>query len=90
MGKECATIVCYCVSPPRLCCGMTLSLIVCSIDKSKALSLILHCADISHPAKDWKLHYRWTEMLLEEFFKQVCLAPPPPPSSSSSSSFRSG
>ena len=54
------------------CCGMCFPFVVCSIDKSKALSLILHCADISHPAKDWKLHYRWTQMLLEEFFKQVC------------------
>ncbi|XP_069108249.1 dual specificity calcium/calmodulin-dependent 3',5'-cyclic nucleotide phosphodiesterase 1A-like [Argopecten irradians] len=40
------------------------------IDKSKALSLVLHCADISHPAKDWSLHQRWTALLLEEFFRQ--------------------
>lgn len=31
---------------------------------------MLHCADISHPAKDWSLHHRWTNQLLEEFFKQ--------------------
>lgn len=42
-----------------------------SIDKSKALSLVLHCADISHPAKDWDIHKRWTDLLLEEFFRQV-------------------
>nr|XP_022326827.1 calcium/calmodulin-dependent 3',5'-cyclic nucleotide phosphodiesterase 1A-like isoform X4 [Crassostrea virginica] len=41
-----------------------------NIDKQKALSLVLHCADISHPSKDWNLHYRWTNQLLEEFFKQ--------------------
>ncbi|XP_062568696.1 dual specificity calcium/calmodulin-dependent 3',5'-cyclic nucleotide phosphodiesterase 1A-like isoform X3 [Saccostrea cucullata] len=41
-----------------------------NIDKQKALSLVLHCADISHPAKDWNLHRRWTGQLLEEFFKQ--------------------
>lgn len=41
-----------------------------SIEKSKALSLILHCADISHPAKEWSLHKRWTDLLLEEFFRQ--------------------
>ncbi|XP_070570258.1 dual specificity calcium/calmodulin-dependent 3',5'-cyclic nucleotide phosphodiesterase 1A-like isoform X5 [Ptychodera flava] len=41
-----------------------------NIDKSKALSLVLHCADISHPAKDWPIHYRWTELLMEEFFRQ--------------------
>lgn len=41
-----------------------------NIDKSKALSLVLHCADISHPAKDWDIHKRWTDLLLEEFFRQ--------------------
>ncbi|XP_060762373.1 dual specificity calcium/calmodulin-dependent 3',5'-cyclic nucleotide phosphodiesterase 1C isoform X2 [Neoarius graeffei] len=40
------------------------------IDKPKALSLILHTADISHPAKNWDLHHRWTSSLLEEFFRQ--------------------
>ncbi|XP_063075040.1 dual specificity calcium/calmodulin-dependent 3',5'-cyclic nucleotide phosphodiesterase 1C [Engraulis encrasicolus] len=41
-----------------------------SIDKSKAISLLLHTADISHPAKNWDLHHRWTASLLEEFFRQ--------------------
>ncbi|KAK7573441.1 hypothetical protein V9T40_010632 [Parthenolecanium corni] len=40
------------------------------MDKSKALSLVLHCCDISHPAKRWDLHHQWTERLLEEFFRQ--------------------
>ncbi|NXS96986.1 PDE1C phosphodiesterase, partial [Jacana jacana] len=40
------------------------------IDKPKALSLLLHTADISHPAKAWDLHHRWTMSLLEEFFRQ--------------------
>ncbi|XP_056109400.1 dual specificity calcium/calmodulin-dependent 3',5'-cyclic nucleotide phosphodiesterase 1C isoform X4 [Rhinichthys klamathensis goyatoka] len=40
------------------------------IDKPKALSLLLHAADISHPAKNWDLHHRWTTSLLEEFFRQ--------------------
>lgn len=40
------------------------------IDKPKALSLILHCADISHPAKTWPLHERWTNLLVQEFFAQ--------------------
>ncbi|KFP77716.1 Calcium/calmodulin-dependent 3',5'-cyclic nucleotide phosphodiesterase 1C, partial [Acanthisitta chloris] len=40
------------------------------IDKPKALSLLLHTADISHPAKTWDLHHRWTMSLLEEFFRQ--------------------
>lgn len=40
------------------------------IEKAKALALVLHCCDISHPAKDWNLHHRWTMLLLEEFFRQ--------------------
>ncbi|XP_059914440.1 dual specificity calcium/calmodulin-dependent 3',5'-cyclic nucleotide phosphodiesterase 1A-like isoform X1 [Gadus macrocephalus] len=40
------------------------------VDKPKALSLLLHTADISHPAKTWDLHHRWTASLLEEFFIQ--------------------
>ncbi|XP_055456501.1 dual specificity calcium/calmodulin-dependent 3',5'-cyclic nucleotide phosphodiesterase 1A isoform X2 [Psammomys obesus] len=40
------------------------------IDRAKTMSLILHAADISHPAKMWKLHYRWTMSLMEEFFLQ--------------------
>ncbi|XP_010766718.1 calcium/calmodulin-dependent 3',5'-cyclic nucleotide phosphodiesterase 1A-like, partial [Notothenia coriiceps] len=31
---------------------------------------MLHAADISHPAKAWPLHYRWTHSLMEEFFRQ--------------------
>ncbi|CAH8601955.1 unnamed protein product [Heterobilharzia americana] len=41
-----------------------------SIDKTKALSLIVHCADISHPAKEWNLHEQWSDILCEEFFRQ--------------------
>ncbi|XP_069389035.1 dual specificity calcium/calmodulin-dependent 3',5'-cyclic nucleotide phosphodiesterase 1A isoform X2 [Paralichthys olivaceus] len=41
-----------------------------SIDKVKVLSLMLHAADISHPAKAWPLHHRWTHSLMEEFFRQ--------------------
>ncbi|KAG8183104.1 hypothetical protein JTE90_019987 [Oedothorax gibbosus] len=42
-----------------------------AMDKAKVLSLMLHCCDISHPAKDWNLHFRWTQKLMEEFFRQV-------------------
>ncbi|XP_052320239.1 dual specificity calcium/calmodulin-dependent 3',5'-cyclic nucleotide phosphodiesterase 1C-like [Oncorhynchus keta] len=45
------------------------------IDKPKAMSLLLHTADISHPAKTWDLHQRWTASLLEEFFRQCHLNP---------------
>ena len=41
------------------------------IDKPKALSLLLHCADISHPSKQWSLHEKWTNLLVQEFFAQV-------------------
>lgn len=40
------------------------------IDKRKSMCLILHCADISNPAKPYHIHCKWTEMLLEEFFRQ--------------------
>jgi hypothetical protein len=41
-----------------------------SIEKSKALALVLHSADISHPGKPWTIHHAWTESLMEEYFKQ--------------------
>ncbi|XP_043939909.1 calcium/calmodulin-dependent 3',5'-cyclic nucleotide phosphodiesterase 1B isoform X2 [Protopterus annectens] len=40
------------------------------VDKPKALSLLLHAADISHPTKQWSLHSAWTNALMEEFFRQ--------------------
>nr|KAF6496937.1 phosphodiesterase 1A [Rousettus aegyptiacus] len=40
------------------------------INRAKTMSLILHAADISHPAKCWQLHHRWTMALMEEFFRQ--------------------
>jgi calcium/calmodulin-dependent 3',5'-cyclic nucleotide phosphodiesterase len=42
-----------------------------SLDKTKSLSLCLHCCDIGHPTKDWKLHEVMTDRLVEEFFRQV-------------------
>ena len=44
-----------------------------TIDKPKALSLLLHCADISHPGKRWHLHEKWSYLLVQEFFTQVSL-----------------
>lgn len=41
-----------------------------TVDKSKALALVLHCCDIAHPAKKYEVHHRWTMLLLEEFFRQ--------------------
>ena len=31
-----------------------------SFDKTRVLCLLLHSCDISHPAKQWDLHYQWT------------------------------
>uniref|UniRef100_A0A915K6X8 PDEase domain-containing protein n=1 Tax=Romanomermis culicivorax TaxID=13658 RepID=A0A915K6X8_ROMCU len=41
------------------------------VDKVRALSLIVHCSDISHPAKLWNTHSKWTMLVLEEFFRQL-------------------
>ncbi|KAI1292082.1 Calcium/calmodulin-dependent 3',5'-cyclic nucleotide phosphodiesterase 1C [Halotydeus destructor] len=41
-----------------------------NVDKAKALSLILHCCDISHPSKQYDIHSKWTSLLIEEFFRQ--------------------
>jgi calcium/calmodulin-dependent 3',5'-cyclic nucleotide phosphodiesterase len=41
-----------------------------TIDKTRALSLIIHCADIGHPSKHWILHEKWTHLLMNEFFAQ--------------------
>uniref|UniRef100_A0A0R3RR36 Phosphodiesterase n=1 Tax=Elaeophora elaphi TaxID=1147741 RepID=A0A0R3RR36_9BILA len=40
------------------------------IDKTKSICLIVHACDISHASKPWQLHSRWTEGVLEEFFRQ--------------------
>lgn len=45
------------------------------VDKGRAMSLILHCCDISHPAKEFQIHERWTTLLMEEFFRQVRYCP---------------
>ncbi|BFZ13315.1 hypothetical protein BsWGS_16353 [Bradybaena similaris] len=36
----------------------------------RILLLLLHCADISNPAKPWDLHKIWVSLLIEEFFLQ--------------------
>ncbi|KAH0621797.1 hypothetical protein JD844_023431 [Phrynosoma platyrhinos] len=40
------------------------------VHKDKVMSMIVHAADVSHPAKPWQLHKKWAEALMEEFFKQ--------------------
>jgi len=34
------------------------------------MSLLLHAADISHPGKPWRLHKKFADTILEEFFLQ--------------------
>lgn len=34
------------------------------------LQVLVHSADISNPAKDWKLARKWSDLLLEEFYRQ--------------------
>ncbi|XP_067325343.1 dual specificity calcium/calmodulin-dependent 3',5'-cyclic nucleotide phosphodiesterase 1C-like [Anolis sagrei] len=40
------------------------------VHKDKVMAFIVHTADISHPAKPWHLHKKWSEALMEEFFHQ--------------------
>ncbi|CAM9258094.1 unnamed protein product, partial [Chrysoparadoxa australica] len=46
------------------------------IDKQSAesqtllLQMTLKVADVSHPARPWKIHCRWSELISEEFFLQ--------------------
>ncbi|CAB3989792.1 calcium calmodulin-dependent 3, 5 -cyclic nucleotide phosphodiesterase 1A-like isoform X1 [Paramuricea clavata] len=37
---------------------------------TKCLPFVLHCADICHPAKEWSVHKKWTDRVMEEFFEQ--------------------
>lgn len=62
---------------PRRSASFSLTHPLTRIDKSKALSLLLHAADISHPTKQWSVHSRWTKALMEEFFRQVTLSVEP-------------
>ena len=42
-----------------------------TLDRGSTMAFIVHAADISHPTKVWELHKRWTDGLVEEFFRQV-------------------
>lgn len=39
-------------------------------DKSICFQLLIHAADISNPSKPWNLCFKWTELVLEEFWGQ--------------------
>lgn len=34
------------------------------------MSLLLHAADISHPGKPWRMHKKFADTILDEFFLQ--------------------
>lgn len=37
------------------------------------LKCLVHCADLSNPAKPLPMYRKWVDRLMEEFFRQVCL-----------------
>jgi len=39
-------------------------------NKLLLMQIILKCSDVGHPAKTWKLHARWSDLIMEEFFQQ--------------------
>ena len=41
-----------------------------SDDKRLCFQMLLHAADISNPTKPWPLCYRWTELVISEFWAQ--------------------
>ncbi|ODM95817.1 Calcium/calmodulin-dependent 3',5'-cyclic nucleotide phosphodiesterase 1A, partial [Orchesella cincta] len=43
---------------------------VSSTTTMSLMSLLLHTADISHPGKPWRLHKKFADTILEEFFLQ--------------------
>lgn len=43
---------------------------VSSFDPTKSMPFLLHCADICHPAKEWSVHKKWTDRVMDEFFQQ--------------------
>lgn len=46
------------------------TLVPSTIVHQDMMNTILHCADISAPAKKWELHSKWTERVMAEFFAQ--------------------
>jgi len=39
-------------------------------DKLQVLQMMIKCADVSHPARTWKVHERWSHLITEEFYRQ--------------------
>ena len=45
----------------------------CESDRLLVGQMAIKLADISGPTKEWNLHLRWTERLIEEFYLQVSM-----------------
>jgi len=43
-----------------------------AVEREITLNMMLHAADISNPCKNWDLSKKWSDMVTEEFFRQVC------------------
>ena len=39
-------------------------------DKTQILQMLLHCADLANPTKDFKTYKMWTDKVMEEFWNQ--------------------
>ena len=39
-------------------------------DRMMVLKMAIKCADVSHTAKLEKMHYEWTQRIIEEFYLQ--------------------
>ena len=42
-------------------------------DRLMVGQMAIKVADISGPSKEWTLHNRWTDRIIEEFYQQVSL-----------------
>ena len=39
-------------------------------EQQKVIDFVIHCADLSHNTKKFKLSFKWTSLLMEEFWLQ--------------------
>nr|XP_040129257.1 cAMP-specific 3',5'-cyclic phosphodiesterase 4D-like [Ictidomys tridecemlineatus] len=39
-------------------------------DRIQVLQNMVHCTDLSNPTKPLQLYHQWTDLILEEFFRQ--------------------
>jgi hypothetical protein len=39
-------------------------------DRLLVMQMMIKCADVSHPAREWKVQERWSNLVTEEFYRQ--------------------